>query len=296
MFFNISPIACFFRVAFISTRRLCLTVVTLMLVMHHVPARGEAIFSIGNSLTWDTDLFYLDGSVDYHIACNWNLEQISSDPSFACVDGNSRWDIALSSKQYDVLTVQPYRGTTMSEDVAAINHWMSLQPDARVVIHTGWARIDEIQGQYHNTDSTALSYSPAYFDELVNRLREADPDRSIRRTRAMDAIYLINQDTGNGLGPFSDMSELYRDPVHMNYSAGRLLAHNAMREALGQPLRDTGWGVSGENAAYLNSKITAVPEPSFSALLTICTCFIGLQRWRSRCAGLNAAQEPRNWF
>ena len=34
---------------------------------------------------------------------------------------------------------------------------------------------------------------------------------------------------------FKDVQQLYRDNIHLTKEGGRYLAHNAMRQALGQP-------------------------------------------------------------
>ena len=102
-------------------------------------ANALSIYTIGNSLTWDTRPYDLDGTVGYHIGCSKNLQKIYDDPSNSyCVTPNmGTWDIAFSQNQFDYVTVQPHPGTTLEQDLTIIDRWMQAQPSATFIIHTG---------------------------------------------------------------------------------------------------------------------------------------------------------------
>ncbi len=80
-----------------------------------------------------------------------------------------------------------------------------------------------------------LVHSPAYFRQMVSRLRKRFPERSIRQTYAIDLLDQIDTDIRRGEAPFASLAELHRDKIHMKLDSGRYLMHNAMRAALGQP-------------------------------------------------------------
>lgn len=230
-------------------------------------ASDDTVFMIGNSLTWDTLPEQVDGA-EWNVFCGKNLQYISENPSGFCVPTSSAWDTALNASSYDYVTVQPFPGTTLSQDVAIISAWMTLQPGAVFILHTGWGGHDDHVTKYESSDTSTMTPSAAYFDALEQQLAALHPGQTIRRTRAAEVLYDIALDIENGDAPFAELSELYRDEIHMSYGNGRYLMNNLMRLALDQDYVLTPEDQANEKRQYLNSKLVAlVPEPASLCLL-----------------------------
>lgn len=253
--------------------RLVLTVCLLFTI--HRSVQADSILTIGNSLTWDMKPYDLDGDVDYHIFCSRNLKYIYDNPNGHCVDSSTPWTTALSSKQYDWLSVQPFGGTTLAEDVAIISEWMTMQPHAKLVIHPGWTAFSTFPNDYSsgNPDNQMMP-SPEYISDLIDRLQVIDPTREIRSTRSNDLLYSVWQDIEAGIGPFESLDDLSRDSIHMGLDTGRYLAHNALRAALGQPISEVGFTMDPEVKSYFDSKLIAVPEPTSVSLTFVASLLL----------------------
>jgi hypothetical protein len=198
----------------------------------------RSFFLIGNSLTWDTVPSQLDGDTQWHVDCGKSLPFMVANPDEPCVKSSTLWPEALKQKQYDVVAIQVHYGSTLTEDVSAISKLIEQQPEARVVIHTGWARSASRAEEWasdQRSPTASMSHSPVWFDALLMSLREKHPDRSFERTRAMDLLQQVEHDIAAGQAPIEGVEDLYRDKIHMNVVTGRYLMHNAMRDALGQP-------------------------------------------------------------
>ncbi len=59
----------------------------------------------------------LNGIVHYHVDCGKSLAYIAESPADPCVDTSRRWPLALKTT------------------------WMTMQPDATIVVHTGWVNL-----------------------------------------------------------------------------------------------------------------------------------------------------------
>ena len=197
--------------------------------------KETSYYLIGNSLTWDTVPSLLDGDVQWHVDCGKSLPFMYANPEKPCVKSSALWPTALKKKQYDIISIQPHYGSTLAEDIETISKWMKMQPDAIIVIHTGWAHHLRRAAEYASTDTTAkMQHSPAYYRALLEALEEKHPDRTFRCTRAIDLLAKIAADIEAGNAPLSAVPDLYRDAIHMKLDSGRYLMHNAMRRALGQ--------------------------------------------------------------
>lgn len=214
----------------------------------------RSCYLIGNSLTWDTVPSRLDGDVQWHVDCGKSLPFIYAHPEEPCVKSSTLWPKALKQHQYEVLSVQPHYGSTLSEDVETISQWVEMQPTAVFVIHTGWARQSSRGQEYASTAETGpMIHSPAYSGALLEGLKQRYPQREFRQTHAIDLLDRIASDTKSGKAPLKDLSELHRDAIHMNLAGGRYLMHNAMRHALGQPFSSAGFESLDERIkAYLD--------------------------------------------
>ena len=213
-------------------------------------------YLIGNSLTWDTIPEYLDGDTQWHVDCGKPLPFLFDNPDKPCVKTSTIWTNALKNKQYDLISIQPHYGSNLKTDLETISKWMQLQPNANIIIHTGWAFHVDRQEEYENPTlcDDIMQHSPFYFDALIRQLRQKFPGRKIERTYAMDLLQLAHRDIIEGKSPLKTVEELYRDKIHMTYEGGRYLMHNAMRHALGQPFSNNGFEKTpAELKAYLDS-------------------------------------------
>lgn len=218
------------------------------------------IFLIGNSLTWDTVPALLAGDVAWHVDCGKSLHYIYHHPEKPCVPSSTVWTTALKQTQYDILCVQPHFGTTLQQDVEVISEWIELQPQALLVIHTGWARHKDIEREFHASlgqvkNETKMTHAPAYFAALKGELLARHPKLEIRSTHVMQALDAISHDVRQGRAPVASLAELYRDEIHLTVQGGRYLAHNMMRHALGQPISSQGFQLEPELQKYLDQKI-----------------------------------------
>ena len=191
----------------------------------------KQVMCIGNSLTADCEPSYLESS-DHHVYSGQNLDTIYNNPDD--ITGGTNWDVALAANTYDYLLLQPYNGTTQSEDIAVIESWMALQPDAIIVIHTGWPTLTNFLSDYHitYTPDNLMTISPSYMTQLVAELEDRNPTRTFISTNVIEHLYSIWYHSP--VGPFDEIDDLYRDDPHLTLQAGRYLAHNLTRKAIGQ--------------------------------------------------------------
>ena len=207
-----------------------------------VVEKQKRIFLIGNSLTWDTLPPRLDEGVHYHVDCGKPLPYIFAHPDSPCVATSRLWPVAFRTAQYDLISFQPHYGSTLDEDVMTISAWLALQPEAEIIIHTGWARHATHAEEFQQTElPETMQHSPAYFAELIKQLREKFPSRKFRTTDCYELLEQVQQDIIKGDAPFEKLEDLYRDTIHMNLGPGRYLMHNQMRQTLGQPRLETGF-------------------------------------------------------
>lgn len=217
-------------------------------------ATKSRYYLIGNSLTWDTVPPLLSGDTQWHVDCGVSLQVIRTKTEKPCVQNSVVWTTALKEKQYDVISVQPHYGTTLAQDVEVISEWMKLQPKAVFVIHSGWAfqtqRANEF-ASYAVPDQ--MTHSPGYIRALIAELKRLHPDREVRQTLAQNLLAAIADDISAKRAPIKDVSELYRDAIHLTHDAGKYLMHNAMRHALGQASSAVGFEkVTPEMKTYLD--------------------------------------------
>ncbi|TWU40865.1 alpha-L-fucosidase [Novipirellula artificiosorum] len=220
-------------------------------------ANQNSYFLIGNSLTWDTRPTLLDGDVQFHVDCGKSLPYIRDHFESPCVKESTLWPEALAKKQYDAIVVQPHYGSTLDEDEKVIGEWVKMQPNAMVVLHSGWAKQGTRELEFNNTEADGLmKHSTAYLNALTDRLKKRYPKQTFRQTYATELLAKVAADIKSGDAPFASISELYRDEIHMTHGAGRYLMHNAMRTALGQPKSNQGFeSLQREQKAYLDETL-----------------------------------------
>jgi len=216
-------------------------------------AKDLRVYLIGNSLTWDTLPSKLSGKVAWHVDCGKPLTYIFEHPAKPCVGSSSVWTNALHKRTFDIISFQPHYRSTLEENIKVISTWCELQPDAEVVLHSGWARaVDRAREWESERGSGTVIHNRAWFQTLVKRLEEKFPDREFRQSHAQDLLAMVESDIQAGTAPFDEMPDLYRDAIHMN-NAGRYLMHNAMRHALGQARSGAGLKFEAAHKTYLDS-------------------------------------------
>jgi len=195
------------------------------------PARR---YLIGNSLTWDTVPERLGADARWHVDCGVPLPFIRAHPDKPCVKSSTLWPTALRDHQFEVVSVQPHYGSTLTQDVETISEWMKLQPQAVFVIHSGWARHAQRGSEFESTASPdQMTHSPGYLRALLAELRRLHPGRELRQTFAQNLLAQVADDVAAGRAPIKNVAELYRDDIHLTHDQGKYLMHNAMRRALG---------------------------------------------------------------
>ncbi|MFK7776867.1 MAG: hypothetical protein QM501_01935 [Gimesia sp.] len=235
----------------------CLTVLGFLSSITTLRAdeKKKSYYLIGNSLTWDTVPSLLDGDVQWHVDCGKSLPYIFAHPEKPCVKNSTLWPQALKEKQYDLISVQPHYGSTLKEDADVISKWVEMQPKATFIIHTGWARSATRAKEYTNQDaSDKMQHSPVYINALLTELKKRYPDRQFKQTYAINLLEQIESDIKNNKAPLNQISDLYRDAIHMKTDSGRYMMHNAMRHAMGQSRSDKGYEkLDPKMKQYLNT-------------------------------------------
>jgi hypothetical protein len=225
-------------------------------------ARAETMmYCIGNSLTVNCEFELLDGTIGWNINGGATLKYAYNQTTAESTSPDSGpWREAFGANQYDFVTVQPSGATTLDEDATVIAAWMAIQPDATFILHTGWGWQSRHESEYHggNPDNLFV-HSPEYMADLTAEVAQRTGGRTMVSTRAIDAVDMIYHDIEDHVGPFITLGGIYRDDgIHFN-TTGRFLAHNLMRQALGQPLSDNGFGgVPAATRAYLVDIVHAV--------------------------------------
>ena len=242
----------------VNNGHVCLCALAV-LVCNSDRSLGQSTFAIGNSLTYDMRPFLLDGLVRVHIQSGQNLQFIFDNPDDPNI-ATQTWPNSFLTRQYDWVSVQPYLGTTLDQDVDVISHWMEMQPDANFVIHTGWGIHRELDSAFHDEMNLEkrMRHSAAYFSDLLIELRRRHPERFITSTHALAVLHSIYHDIEDGVGPFSQIDQMYRDHIHLDFNRGRFLAHNLLRRSIEQELSPDIFELTSEESSYLLIKIDSI--------------------------------------
>lgn len=213
-------------------------------------SQPEVGYHIGNSLTWDSlpeiqGEFALDQGLSlttgHHINCNRSLDQIAANPTQTCVPPVPEFgyfEDALADIALDYFTVQPYwtATSTMATDEQVITDMealLSTNPDsdnAIVYLYQAWgAEYFMISGDWFtpisDSDTTPSTPADEYFIHLFNRIEAALPDREVRIIPVGRVINEIQQQIEADQMPgVTELSEFYRDDIHMSHTIGRFTA------------------------------------------------------------------------
>jgi poly(3-hydroxybutyrate) depolymerase len=207
--------------------------------------RTFSSYHIGNSLTWDlqpTGIAQLSAQrgikhrVGYHICCGKPLKHIWANPEDTCVKPVAdfgRLRPALSTHAWDVVTIQPYKGATLGDDVRVITEVITLtrqnpaNAKTRFVVHCAWP--GEHGKDYAKQWLKAVSDDPStptvqarqYFEHVLKRVR-ANVDVPVEMVPAGEVLYVLDQKLrATPLPGLSSATDLYRDQVHLKTDVGR---------------------------------------------------------------------------
>lgn len=220
----------------------------------------KSYYLIGNSLTWDTLPPRLEGNVHWHVDCGKPLPYILANPDRPCVGTSRLWPDALTTAQFDYLSMQTHYGSTLESDFASMSHWIDMQPEAILILHTGWARSADFAQEYQSDVlPEKMIHHTAYWNKLLQMLKQKYPTREFRMTSCTEILESIRKDIKAGKAPqaLTSLTDLYRDAIHLKQETGRYLMHNAMRAAMDQPPTEEGFpAIEPTLKAYLDQKLS----------------------------------------
>jgi hypothetical protein len=237
------------------------------------PAIADNILVLGNSLTNDT-VWWQYPSFDRRDAVTGSGTNL-----LYTIEQPELFDL-MQRHSYDYVSVQPYQGTTLNQDVDIISDLMKIESSAVFIIHPGWTSSHVFPAHYVEELTVEMRPSVAYIKELINRLRDLHPGREIVSSRSNDILYSIYLDIQAGQAPFEEFSELFRDPLHLSFDTGRYIAHNSILTSIGREINIefVPTDISPEDNRltmgvkdYLNSKILEFnPSPGGSTEAESC--------------------------
>lgn len=218
-------------------------------------------FAIGNSLTVDTmPSYYMGEYVDAsnyalyhfcHLHSSYSLKahfvgetDIEANLNQHCiVYGNTSYGLGAGAPGLDFLMLQSdsYDGAHLAEDIDYASRFIDLaranNPHVKVIIHPGWetyatptAYLDPLSDELN----TPFIASRAYIDAWIAALLVRYPTTEFRCTNTHKMFHQLYLDYQAQTSPFYAAGHtwdefFFRDALHATYSAGRYVAHNAMR-------------------------------------------------------------------
>lgn len=192
-------------------------------------AQAVSVYQIGNSLTWDSRPSYLDEYAEnlnldwtggWHIRTGSTLTDILNDPNPAEPQHKLAFPFPYGDSlpgAWDKLVVQSYRGAghTLAMDIAAVQAFSDMAPDAELYIYGSWPQTFA-WGDWLlpvSSDGSQLTVPRrAYFETLIDQL-----DRPAKLVPVGDVLFRIKTEIDAGNLPlFSSIADFYRDDKHMS--------------------------------------------------------------------------------
>jgi hypothetical protein len=213
--------------------------------------RPRKIFFIGNSLTADMGpsefkkicaLNNKPFKVGFHIRPLSTLKQIWENPhDVAKRHFDQRFgtfDIALKRFSWDILVLQPFKGDTLAETKTYIGKYIALVrknyiKPLKVYIYQGWPVLNDAYSELWTStvrvsDESVFERNRAMYAVLLHELRaeHSFQDVSFDLIPIGEALFNIDQmiGGGNSKSGLTDISQLYRDKIHLDLKLGRLVA------------------------------------------------------------------------
>jgi hypothetical protein len=216
-------------------------IVPSILLISACVAHASSIYHVGNSLTNDAlgYRYFLDAAgtsynYGYHIRSGQSLPSIAGSPDSADLFDPAYGTLgaALDGFTWDAVTFQPFYGSTLAQDQAVINGFISqtlnrpANANFQPYIYAAYPGRPDI-GTYAdawlqpatNDDSQGTILSRQYFERLLTRVRASQPD--VAKTTLLipvgEVLYQVEQKILNGqIDGLDSAIDLYRDPVHLN--------------------------------------------------------------------------------
>ncbi len=239
----------------------CVDVLTLalLILLRTTPAAAASSYSIGNSLTWDSQpdgiaamaasqgLTLVDG---YHILVSEPLVYIEQNPGdVTLTNGFGAFNSALPGNAWSFVSIEPfpdYSGgtSTMASDLSSISALIALtqtgpSQNALFYIYAAWPPIpcwcfpaepgDTYDSWWDqpstNVPTTQTLLVSQYFSNLYGNAVKGNPNASVLMIPVGEVLAQIDQDIIAGQFPaFASIFDLYRDDYHLSFDVGRFVA------------------------------------------------------------------------
>jgi hypothetical protein len=205
------------------------------------PAHAVSIYSIGNSLTADSQpngvaaLAQQVGpapTIGYHIRTSRSLDYILANPGDAdALSPQGVYTQALANGAWDYLLLQPYWGpqSTQQTDVKAFQTFSAMAPGARVYLYAAWPNVIGVDfatgwnGPSPDLPTTTTYQTAQYFDNLYNAL--SVQGLQVGLIPVGYVLERIDQEARAGHIPgYSSADDFYRDDYHLAWDVGRYVA------------------------------------------------------------------------
>ena len=226
---------------------------TALLAALGVTATAEPLTSyhIGNSLTNDMQPYGVaamanehgfNASAGQHIHNSASLATIWNNPAGASgarpFPDPAAYDVALPDYTWDAVTLQPHssQGSTLGQDEEMILNFIDLtrtrpaNVDTRFYIYATWP--SQNLGAYQSVwtqdiadeDDTRTVQSRQYYTHLIERVR-ARTDATVLMIPAGEVLYELDRRFRDSAVPEADdVTDLYRDQLHLRDESGRFVA------------------------------------------------------------------------
>ena len=192
------------------------------------------------------------------------MQFICENPTEHCVNSSTQWDVALPAENFEYVTVQPFQGTTLQEDIDAICKFISMQsPLTKWILHPAWSvPWGQFVAEYEagNPDDM-MRPSPEYIADLIAGV-EASCGVTLVNAKTNEMVYQMWLDFNNGnplngypWTTWGTTADFTRDFIHMSFAAGRYMMHNRIRLLTNEPFTNDGFNVPANELDYLNQLI-----------------------------------------
>jgi len=210
---------------------------------------GVSTYHIGNSLTFDSlgrgldgvysmervyDAYGYDYTLGLHVDSNTTMKMQWDNPNGELTNGvdftkGGNYTTALANGGWDALTLQPFAGTgsTLGQDVEAIQNFRALAPYARHYIYQTWPR--QSDGNYttyweNMSTNFTLSSPTAHSRNYYKSLRNSLDSETLFEIPTGEVRNNINKAIESGDITEITANDMYRDNTHASWIIGRYVA------------------------------------------------------------------------
>lgn len=261
-------------------------------------ASAEAIYYIGNSLTWDAGLSSRvepyagerghEVTTGHHIRCNQSLDYIWNNPTDVCVSSPAPYGThgnALPNFEWDVVTLQPFQDV-LDGEAGAINRIgqfiEATEGSPQYYVYSAWMNganspSFDYSTRWDRDASVGGTFTRDWFEQLMTGLDGTD----VLMIPIGDVLYEVDQRAKAGNLPgLNSARDLYRDDTHLNVTGQNIAAWTVVSTVWREsPMGlSTPQGMSPELALALQETVwdvvsthsyTSIPEPSGAVMLVV---------------------------